>query len=191
MSDDRAEPLRDPMEPFYETFDYGSDKSKAVSLPVTLENLLEQLLRSHMRPDPKTLGEMFRPSGSLGSFGARVKMAYVLGYLDHSVQRDFLTIGKIRNAFAHRIEIKTFEHSEVKTLIDSLHAKTIFQQIADTTPGDKFEAVLKQFIYFRAVTPEEIYRETIRLYCMILLHVISIKRQEPLPPGWVPPSSSP
>jgi DNA-binding MltR family transcriptional regulator len=78
-----------------------SDRGCALHAASYLDGELETLLRARLVDDAKTVQEFFRPDGPLGSFSARIDMAYLLGLIGPAARRDLHLIRKIRNDFGH------------------------------------------------------------------------------------------
>jgi DNA-binding MltR family transcriptional regulator len=81
-----------------------------------LERQLEDLLRNFFVDAPKWATEMLSATGNgpLGTYGARIRIAYLLGFLSEEEFRDLRLIGKIRNAFAHSFDKISFDKGEVR-----------------------------------------------------------------------------
>ena len=59
-------------------------------------------------------------SGMAGTLGRRLDMARALNAITPGTYADGATIGKIRNKFAHNLEVTSFDHSKVSGLVDNL-----------------------------------------------------------------------
>jgi DNA-binding MltR family transcriptional regulator len=58
---------------------------------------------------------VFRSSGPLGSFSAKIQFAYLMGLISTGVFKDLEIMKEIRNRFAHRTEIGSFLHPEIES----------------------------------------------------------------------------
>jgi mannitol operon repressor len=68
----------------------------------------------------------------LSSFSSRIKAAYCLGLISHSMYYDLETIRKIRNKFAHKMHGYTFDEPEIVSWCKSLKlAKMLTDAIPD------------------------------------------------------------
>src|SRR5258706_3111824 len=115
--DGNGGPMHDMMsdQGLREFFDESPDRAIGVSLPAMLEHSIEQMLRRSLRDDDSGLaGELLKPSGPLGAFGTKVRISYMLCLFDKDVYADLLGIEEIRNLFAHRLAVKTFDHDAVR-----------------------------------------------------------------------------
>jgi hypothetical protein len=81
----------------------GSDRACALLLSSMVENALETILIIHMRRGlSKTqLDGLFGYDAPLGSFSAKIRIAYAFMFIDHDIRDDFDRIREIRNTFAH------------------------------------------------------------------------------------------
>lgn len=186
MSDDQSSPFpsreEDPFVPFYDWFNHGSDRPLAITLPALLEELLQELLRQKMRPDKEIAAEFFRPSGPLGNYGAKVRMAYMLGIIDTNVYKDLVTIGKIRNRFAHQIDVPKFKDPTIKKWIESMYAYKTLREIADQEltgdePDYDFLHAMKFTIGNNLSEPNYSFRECVRFYARAMHDVAKTNKE--------------
>jgi hypothetical protein len=63
---------------------------------------------------------MFRTSGPLGSFSAKINLGFMLGIYTIDSWRDMDYIREIRNSFAHKISTKDFATQRIKDLCFNL-----------------------------------------------------------------------
>lgn len=85
-----------------EEFQEESDRACAVLGPAFLDHHLKMLLGAFFvdAPEVKELFGNFKP---LGSFAARIDVAFALGFLAPTERRDLNLIRKIRNDFSHHL----------------------------------------------------------------------------------------
>jgi hypothetical protein len=101
-------------------YNHDSNRAVAVVWPAIVENRLTDALRAYMRPDEKIANELFRPEGALGTFAQKIKLGYMLGLYQEDLKDDLVLLAKIRNAFAHRVDITAFEVSPVRDWMDNM-----------------------------------------------------------------------
>jgi hypothetical protein len=80
------------------------------------EHALESLFKAHFRPlNSEDTTRMFdgAAGGILGTFTAKIRLAYALHLLRPVMYQDLLLLAQIRNAFAHSLHKVTFESAEV------------------------------------------------------------------------------
>ena len=76
---------------------------------------------------------MFQSSGPLGSFSTKISLAYLMGLISEEFFKGLEIMRHIRNRFAHRTEIRSFDHQEISdrcfnfTLVD--------KYVADSNAG--------------------------------------------------------
>jgi DNA-binding MltR family transcriptional regulator len=109
-----------------------SERGMALAGAAFLDEALDGLLKAYFQfsvgytgfPDggrhQTILKEFAGPSGPLGTFANRAKMAYMLNLIKSDTLKDLLTIGKIRNKFAHILRISSFGDTEVVDLANNL-----------------------------------------------------------------------
>ena len=78
-----------------------------------LDSQLDELLRAVFIDDQKVVGALLQSERPLGSFSAKIDMAYSLGLLPAEAYRHLHLIRKIRNEFGHRPEPITFNNPEI------------------------------------------------------------------------------
>jgi hypothetical protein len=101
-------------------YNHDSNRAVAVVWPAIVENRLTDAFRAYMRHDEKVANELFRPDGALGAFGQKIKLGYMLGLYGQDLNDDLVLLTKIRNAFAHRVDITGFEVSPVRDWMDKM-----------------------------------------------------------------------
>jgi DNA-binding MltR family transcriptional regulator len=82
-------------------FTKQGDRGTALVAAAWLDDALEARIRAAFRPDKSTADDVFRPDGPLGSFAARIKLAYLLDLIEPTARKDLDRIRGIRNDFAH------------------------------------------------------------------------------------------
>lgn len=97
------------------------DRGTALVAAAWLDDALEACVRAAFRPDKGTADELFRPDGPLGSFSARIKLAYLLDLIEPLARKDLDCIRGIRNDFAHGRSDLRFTTPSVKDRCGQLH----------------------------------------------------------------------
>ncbi len=102
----------------------AGDRATAVMGAAYLEHALELLLKAHFRPLGKEENtRMFDGSQGaiLGTFSAKIRVAYATKLLHRNAYRALLLINDIRNVFAHSLHKVTFSDPDIiedcKTLL--------------------------------------------------------------------------
>lgn len=108
----------DELESFYQ---HDSNRAVAVVWPAIVENRLTDLLRLALVPEPKEFRELFDPGKAIGNFGTKIRLAYLCGLIDKSTCNDLRLLAKIRNKFAHEVNVKDFEEEPIKNWLDSMN----------------------------------------------------------------------
>ena len=101
-----------------------------------VDELLEALLRAFFIDDDKSATDVFDNRGPIGTFGARIDLAFLLGLISENERRMLDFIRKIRNEFSHSSKYIDFETSQVKNWCLNLFemsktAKAIFGKPID------------------------------------------------------------
>jgi DNA-binding MltR family transcriptional regulator len=103
-------------------------RAAAIVGATILDTVLTATLMLRFR-DGTTRKELFDPGGGpLGDYVTKTKLAYTLGILSTQAALDIKSIGEIRNKFAHRLDISSFEHEKIVRLCMGL-------KVAETNVG--------------------------------------------------------
>ena len=102
-------------------FTKQGDRGTALVAAAWLDDALEVRIRAAFRPDKGIADDVFRPDGPLGSFAARIKLAYLLGLIEPFARKDLDFIRRIRNDFAHGRNDLYFTTPRIKDRCKQLH----------------------------------------------------------------------
>jgi len=71
---------------------------------------------------PDVVNRLFDPmkNGPLSNFGAKIDISFALGILGNSARGTLKRVAEIRNLFAHRLDIRSFDHDDIRKLTDKL-----------------------------------------------------------------------
>jgi DNA-binding MltR family transcriptional regulator len=100
--------------------DTSDDRAIAIAAGAFLEEHLALALKARFHQDEKILNEMFRVNGPLGSFSAKINMAYLIGLCSKETCKEMHTIKEIRNEFAHKGMTRNFDSQRVRDLANNL-----------------------------------------------------------------------
>lgn len=104
------------------------DRAVVILLATQVERFLELAIISHLpRNDDDTIEVLVGRDGPLGSFNAKIWLAYALGIITDFEKSDLDGIRKIRNAFAHAVRPISFKTEQIASLIDGLNAAKGFR----------------------------------------------------------------
>jgi hypothetical protein len=100
-----------------------ADRAAAIVAGALLDVRLETALRLKLRNAPISKGEsvqsrMFEVRGALNSFSVKIDLGFMMGMYSDGARRDMTLINKVRNQFAHRLDVSTFD--SVKDLCANL-----------------------------------------------------------------------
>lgn len=86
-----------------DTFMRDSDRSTVIVGAAWLDELLHSILKAKLLPPVSGKG-LLEGDGALGTFSARIELAYRLGLIDAQFARSLDLVRKTRNLFAHEFE---------------------------------------------------------------------------------------
>jgi DNA-binding MltR family transcriptional regulator len=114
---------------FFESFEKESDRGCVLVVASVLDECLEALLRFHMLADVKevkrAVNPLFSTQGPLGSFWAKIQLAYALQLISAHTYEDLETIREIRNMFAHQYGPADFDDPAVAAVSRRLKAANL------------------------------------------------------------------
>jgi DNA-binding MltR family transcriptional regulator len=105
-------------------YDHSSDRAMAIVVGALIENHLTALLRLLMRRDEAIASEMFRPTGPLGPFGTKIRIAYMLRTVSLEAYEDLIKFSKIRNKFGHDLSVIFFDDAQISAWVRQMHLYT-------------------------------------------------------------------
>lgn len=108
-----------PPEAFMELFS-SSDRAVAIVGGAMVEQWLQEALVAQMHRDGQMTKLLFRTNGALGSFATKIDLGFLVGIYGAEARRDLVTIKDIRNKFAHRFTISSFDTPPIKDLCMNL-----------------------------------------------------------------------
>lgn len=120
-----------------------SERGWAIVAVSTLDEQLTALFRAFFVDEPRTVDQLLEDPGILSTFGARIKLAFLLGLISARECRMLNLIRKIRNDFAHNSRITSFFQSPIKERCLELDATKILgaEELCDPRkPEEKFLA---------------------------------------------------
>ncbi len=106
----------------YYLADPAHPRAAGVLWPALIERRVDKLFDCALRPDKSVHNDLFQPSGALGNYAVKVRLAYMLGWFGKDFFDDLVLIGKIRNRFAHKIEAKDFSDQQISTWLKNMAA---------------------------------------------------------------------
>ena len=100
--------------------DKSSDRAAAIVASAFVEEHLAIALKARLHQDGELITTMFRSSGPLGSFSAKINLAFLIGFCSQKARKDLDTIREIRNVFAHNVLTTDFTSQRVRDLANNL-----------------------------------------------------------------------
>lgn len=97
-----------------------SDRAVAIVGGSYIELSLTDALKVYLHRNKKIANDLFAMSGPLGSFSSKIDLGYLVGIYGSAAHSDFVAVKKIRNAFAHSLEVADFKTEKVKMLAGNL-----------------------------------------------------------------------
>ena len=109
--------MYEDLEDYLEIFQDETDRACAVLGAAHLDYLLAKAIEVHLPRGSELSDELlFKPQAPLGTFSSRISMAFALEIISKETKENLNTIRRIRNDFAHKMELHTFD--EDQSIID-------------------------------------------------------------------------
>jgi DNA-binding MltR family transcriptional regulator len=116
-------------------YDHSSERAMAIVLGAIVENHLTDLLRLLMRRERQLADELFNPTGPLGAFGTKIRIAYMFRIISPETYNDLKIINRIRNSFAHDLSISSFEDQQIAAWIRNMYIYGIVKKMGEDAKG--------------------------------------------------------
>lgn len=97
-----------------------SDRAVALVGGAVVEQCLHDALLVHLHKDKRLTDRLFHPSSALGSFAIKIDLGYLVGLYGDGARSELNLIRKIRNEFAHNLEVQTFAAEPVSSWVNGL-----------------------------------------------------------------------
>ena len=95
-----------------------TDRGRACVGDAIIDDFLKELFSRRLLDGENVFSELFEVNQPLGAHGARIKLAYILGWIGPKTYHDSQSIHKIRNRMAHNLDIDSFDHEVLRGLVD-------------------------------------------------------------------------
>lgn len=105
---------------FVRRFSTYTERGAALAVVAGLDAELQMLLKSVMVDEEAIRSQMFSEQGTLGQFGAKVRIGYLFNLLSKTAYQELIVINRIRNAFAHEAEANDFSFRKIQGLASGL-----------------------------------------------------------------------
>jgi hypothetical protein len=92
----------------------GSDRATAIVGGAFVDDHLTDSLKSNMVRNERLTEKMFSPGQIFGDFGAKIHFGYLIGIYSERAHDELTTIRRIRNEFAHQLELNSFERQGIR-----------------------------------------------------------------------------
>jgi DNA-binding MltR family transcriptional regulator len=100
---------------FVDQYSKADDRSCGILFVSYLDNCVTEALLTHIKYKEDCEKELLRESGPLGSLFARVELLWSLGGLDATVRHDLHSLRRVRNVFAHQMNVMHFSEEPIKS----------------------------------------------------------------------------
>jgi len=162
-------------------FHDAPDRVLAVVGAAYLDSLLEELLRAVFVGDREEADRLLAPDRALGSNGSRYQLAYCLGLIEKEQRDDLKMIARIRNAFAHRYDVRSFDHDEPKRLLAQLHYGKELDSIVEKLVQETADPEQQKHLRAIGASGRRKFQDTLRdLFMSLLRKLNSVCRADAL-----------
>jgi DNA-binding MltR family transcriptional regulator len=119
----------------------AADDRAAVIVAVSLiEDRLAATIKTCLHcHDKDAVAAMFEGMGPLRNFSAQVRLGFLIGIYGEAMRDTLNQLGRIRNRFAHELNVNSFAHPRVNGLVNNLNTDPIITSI-------KHESIKNAFV---------------------------------------------
>jgi hypothetical protein len=105
----------------------SSDRATAIVSTAFIEDRLQRAICRRLVDDERTIKKITAPNGALSGFDNKLQLGYLLGVYIKDTRDNIMIVGQIRNKFAHRTTIKSFDDFALGRLFDrfTLHKRIV------------------------------------------------------------------
>jgi hypothetical protein len=122
-----------------------SDRGVAILIATNLENALQLALSQSLHVREKQHRRLFGMSGPLGTFAAKITIAYAMDIIGNEAKENLDAIRSIRNAFAHAKLPISFKTPQVKAVCEILKQPNLISLFGEKQKKKKRLAGLRLF----------------------------------------------
>ena len=94
----------------------ASDRTAAIVIASLVETRVTNTLQAGLHHDDEIVERLFRTSGPLGSFSAKIDLARLMGAISEDAYNDLVILKNIRNIFAHQFKPASFSEQRISDL---------------------------------------------------------------------------
>jgi hypothetical protein len=166
-----------------------SDRLIGILAPIVLEERLKSAIQ-HRWVDNAISGgttilkDLFGPSGEMGSFGTKVRVGFAIGLYGPESYADLVRIGKTRNEFAHKLDVKSFNDRRVVDYVRglSINGRWPEDRPLPLTLGEHSIIVSEPHEQPDASTLRGKFLGAVGLFSHLLYHESQVRRTDPRTP---------
>lgn len=157
-----------------------SDRVVAVIGASYLDAVVEALIRAAFLAEEKETEALLGLDRPLGSASSRYQLAYCLCLITKKERDDLKMVARIRNAFAHRYGVTSFEHAEPQKHLAKLHHGEEFKQIVQQLLNEATDEDQRKYLSRIAESGRRLFQDTVRnLFVTLLGKVNRVSRVQP------------
>lgn len=139
---------------------FESERAAVIVAAARVDVELEKLIKHVLKPHPGGSDPLLDSERPLGTFSARISMAYRLGLIDQDFEHSIQMLRKMRNDFAH--------HFEDESLSSPAQKSRLREMIKWAGQSELYKSVAKLDIVWERKKPEHI-QFVICIHCMVVL----------------------
>jgi hypothetical protein len=98
----------------------GADRAAAVVAGAFVDEHLLIAIKTRLASHDVIANDMFNTSGPLGTFKSRINMGFLIRLYSERAWKELDCISKVRNLFAHKLDVRDFTSQQVRDLVSNL-----------------------------------------------------------------------
>lgn len=108
-------------------------RAAAVMWVTLVERRIDDLFKTALRQDKAIHNELFQPTGALGNYAVKLRLAYMLGWFGKDIYNDLKIVGQIRNRFAHDINATDFSDQKISAWLKNMKVYKLISHLRKQT----------------------------------------------------------
>jgi DNA-binding MltR family transcriptional regulator len=92
----------------------SSDRAIAIIAAAIMEEHITEAIKRRWQDAPAVIRRMLQTEGPLGNFGPKIDLVFLMGLISPEGHRDMTLIKKVRNKFAHYLDVDDFNTPVIK-----------------------------------------------------------------------------
>jgi hypothetical protein len=159
----------------FQEIENGSDRACAITACALIDDRIEISITARLANDPMAVSKFFDLDSGITA-EAKIILAYLTGVYTDETRKNLIAMSRMRNKFAHRMDIRDFDHAEFHDLFKMITIPKVLTKDSRWVRGGDFDAL----------TPETSKRGRFISTAKLLIHWLVEDIEDRPPPVFTP-----